>query len=60
MVGVGRGAVTEAAWAAIEPLLRKNGRRGQQVWDDRRVVSGILQELRTGAPWRDLLDRYGP
>jgi transposase len=24
------------------------------------VINGILWKLRTGAPWRDLPDRYGP
>jgi transposase len=24
------------------------------------VISGILWKLRTGAPWRDLPERYGP
>ena len=28
--------------------------------DDRRVVNGIFYVLRTGSPWRDLPERYGP
>jgi transposase len=28
--------------------------------DDRRVLNGIFWVLRSGAPWRDLPDRYGP
>ncbi len=28
--------------------------------DDHRVVSGILWRLRIGAPWADILERYGP
>jgi transposase len=28
--------------------------------DDRRVLNGIFLVLRSGAPWRDLLERYGP
>jgi transposase len=28
--------------------------------DDRRVINGIFYVLRTGSPWRDLPDRYGP
>jgi transposase len=24
------------------------------------VISGVLRRLRTGAPWRDLPERYGP
>jgi transposase len=57
---VGRGELTDAAWARIEPLLPRNGRRGKQWRDHRTVINGILWKLRTGAPWRDLPERYGP
>jgi transposase len=57
---VGRGEVTDAAWTVIAPLLPANGRRGQQWRDHRQVVNGVLWKLRTGAPWRDLPERYGP
>jgi transposase len=29
-------------------------------WDHRQVVNGIIWRTRTGAPWRDLPERYGP
>ena len=57
---VGRGELTDAAWAVIEPLLPQRGARGKPWADHRRVINGILWKLRTGAPWRDLPDRYGP
>ena len=57
---VGRGELTDTAWAALAPLLPANGRRGKQWRDHRQVVNGILWRLRTGAPWRDLPERYGP
>lgn len=60
MGGVGRGERTDAAWATVEPLLPGNGRRGKPWADHRRVINGILWKLRTGAPWRDLPERYGP
>jgi transposase len=28
--------------------------------DDRRVLNGIFWRLRTGAPWADIPQRYGP
>ena len=28
--------------------------------DDRRVINGILYALRTGIPWRDMSEQYGP
>jgi transposase len=49
----------EAEWARLQPLLppRKAGKPRQ---DDRRLINGILWKLATGAPWRDLPERYGP
>ena len=57
---VGRGALTDTAWATLKPLLPENGGRGQQWRNHRQVLNGILWKLRTGAPWRDLPARYGP
>ena len=59
-MGVGRGELTDRAWAVIAPLMPVNGERGGQWEDHRRVINGILWKLRTGAPWRDLPERYGP
>jgi transposase len=51
--------LTEDAWHVIAPLLPASGRGGQ--WREHRsVINGILWKLRTGAPWRDLPERYGP
>lgn len=57
---VGRGKLTDTAWAQLRPLLPTNGRRGKQWRDHRQVINGILWRLRTGAPWRDVPARYGP
>ena len=57
---VGRGEITDTAWATVAPLLPKHGGPGQQWRDHRQVLNGILWKLRTGAPWRDLPERYGP
>ena len=51
--------LSDDAWAVIEPLLPKKG-RGPARRDDRTVLNGIFYILRTGAPWRDLPERYGP
>ncbi len=34
--------------------------RGVARVDDRRILNGIFCVLRTGSPWRDLPERYGP
>jgi transposase len=57
---VGRGELTDRAWAQLAPLLPCNQRRGGRWCDHRRVINGIVWKLRTGAPWRDLPERYGP
>jgi transposase len=46
-------------WARIEPLLPRR-RRGAHRVDDRRVISGIMHMLRSGARWRDCPVAYGP
>ena len=51
--------LSDEEWAVIEPLLPKQG-RGAKRGDDRKVLNGIFYILRTGAPWRDLPERYGP
>jgi transposase len=51
--------LSDFEWSVIEPVLPK-GRPGPKRKDDRRVLNGIFWVLRTGAPWRDLPERYGP
>jgi transposase len=58
MVG-GRYDLTDVEWLVIEPLLPRKWRGVKRV-DDRRVLNGIFWVLRSGAPWRDLPERYGP
>ncbi|MFC8717738.1 IS5 family transposase [Kitasatospora sp. NPDC057198] len=57
---MGRGETTDAVWAGIEPLLPQRDGAGRPWRDHRQVVNGVLWRLRTGAPWRDLPERYGP
>ena len=51
--------LSDEEWAVIEPLLPPRG-RGPARKDDRTILNGIFYILRTGAPWRDLPERYGP
>ncbi len=57
----GRHELTDEEWARLAPLLPPEqpttGRRNK---DHRLIVNGILWRLGTGAPWRDLPERYGP
>lgn len=51
--------LNDTEWARIEPLLPR-GRRGAHRVDDRRIISGIIHMLRSGARWRDCPTAYGP
>ncbi len=51
--------LNDEEWSRIEPLLPR-GRRGAHRVDDRRVISGIVHMLRSGARWRDCPAEYGP
>ena len=51
--------LNDAEWRRIKPLLPR-GRRGAHRVDDRRVISGIMHMLRSGARWRDCPPDYGP
>ena len=51
--------LNEYEWAAIKPFL-PNRPRGVPRVNDRRVLNGIFWVLRSGAPWRDLPDNFGP
>ena len=51
--------LTDAEWKIIAPLL-PNKSRGVPRVDDRRVLNGIFWRLRSGAPWADIPERFGP
>lgn len=57
---VRRHEVTDEAWAVIEPLLPPAGRRNDRWREHRQVLNAIIWKLTTGAPWRDIPERYGP
>jgi transposase len=56
---MGRYDLTDFEWLTIKPLLPDKPRGVPRV-DDRRVLNGIFWILRSGSPWRDLPERYGP
>lgn len=56
-----RHALTDAQWALLAEFFpTRPPTRGGQWKDDRLMFDGILWRLSTGAPWRDLPDRFGP
>jgi len=55
--------LTDEQWQIVETILppdRVRADRRGRPWTDRRtILNGILWILRTGAPWKDLPERYG-
>src|SRR5436190_20776025 len=56
-----RHELTDAQWERLAPLLPpEKPPTGKPNRDHRTVLDAIIWKLRTGAPWRDLPERYGP
>lgn len=56
-----RGELTNEQWERLQPLLPpQKPWTGHPAKDHRSILNGILWIDRTGAPWRDLPERYGP
>ncbi|MFD6182514.1 IS5 family transposase [Streptomyces goshikiensis] len=54
-------SLTDAQWARIEPLLpERTPKRGGRWRDHRQVIDAIAFKYRTGTPWMDLPERFGP
>jgi transposase len=55
--------LTEEQWRVVSTILPQDPKRADgrgRPWSERRVVfNGVLWILRTGAPWKDLPERYG-
>jgi len=55
-----RGDLTNEQWERLKGLLPETKvQRGRPSQDHRQILNGILWVLRTGAPWRDMPERYG-
>ena len=56
-----RHELTDKQWESIETLLpKRTAKTGRRPRNPRQMLGGILWILRTGAPWRDLPERFGP
>ena len=53
--------LTDEEFALLEPFLppERSGKAGNPYKSHRQVLNGIFWILRSGAPWRDLPERYG-
>ena len=56
--------LTNEQWNRIAPIIKsmmpQKDPRGRKPTDPRQLLDGILWILRTGAPWKDLPQRYPP
>lgn len=54
--------LTDDEWNRIVDLLppENTGKQGRPRKDNRTIVNGMVWIARSGAPWRDLPERYGP
>ena len=50
--------LSDEEWAVLGPLMPETRKSGRA--DDRKIMNAIFYVLRTGMPWRDLPERYGP
>jgi transposase len=56
-----RHELTDEQWALVERHVpRSRARTGRPPSDPRPMLNGIFRVLHTGAPWRDLPERFGP
>jgi len=57
----GRADLTDAQWAVLEPLLPRGKKPGRpRKYPLRQLIDGIRWRVRTGVPWRDVPEQYGP
>lgn len=55
-----RHQLTDEQWRLIADVFPAPASTGRPQRDRREVVGGILWILRTGSPWRDLPEEFGP
>jgi transposase len=54
-----RHELTDQEWELPAPLIPRAA-TGRPRVSDRRVINGMVYQIRTGISWRDLPERYGP
>src|SRR3954452_5510922 len=54
-----RQEITDEQWAVLASLFAVPKGRGRPPMDMRGTVEGIAWRFRTGAPWRDVPERFG-
>ena len=55
-----RRALDDRQWSKVEAILHDRRGAGRPAKDNRNFVEAVLWWRRTGVPWRDLPDEFGP
>jgi transposase len=56
---VERQEIPDEVWAVLEPMMPVVSGRSRPWTDHRLAVEGMVWRFRTGAPWRDVPERFG-
>ena len=59
LVAVSRQEISDEVWAVLVPLMPVASGRSRPWTDHRAAVEGMVWKYRTGAPWRDVPERFG-
>jgi transposase len=57
---VHRHALTDSQWARLQRVLPEQRTGPDSTLGDRLFIDAVLYRARTGLPWRDLPERFGP
>ena len=54
--------LSDSEWEQVKKLLpsERTGKRGKPCGDNRNMLNAMVWLARSGAPWRDLPERFGP
>src|SRR5512138_3123 len=55
-----RHALSDAQWVRLQPHLPRQSTGPKATRGDRLFVEAVLFRAKTGLPWRDLPERFGP
>jgi transposase len=55
-----RHALTDAQWRRVQKVLPKQKTGPEATRGDRLFIEAVLYRAKTGLPWRDLPERFGP
>jgi transposase len=55
-----RHGLTDREWNLLAPLLPRRASTGRPPKEHRTIIDALLWLAKTGAPWRDLPEQFGP